>query len=325
MLWPWGVLLIVLLIGLIADSTPVRHSGTPSMGRCGVNQFENLPLHPSVIAFGSSRVREGIDPFALDVALHSIGEPSVNVGRTGLSSMRSFVMLRDVLARGVRPHAVVFEIDLQALEGGVPGNPISAPQFAAYMTWKDVVHVAAPFSELSELNRLRLIALTAMAKFGGSVIALLGAGPLHTWDAAALQMHCRSAAYDLMLVNAANLRNGLTSKTTPTKGTAPPLVTQAGLRSPNALQELYYIGLARALCKSQRITFVAIRPKMRGELPLSKASLDELLNVVPEFREPSADEASKMEPGYADDKHMGAPARDLYSKWLASIVRDWKA
>ena len=321
MLWPWSVLLIVVSIGTIADSTPVRHSGTPNMGRCGVSQIEHLPRHPSVIAFGSSRVREGIDPQALDMNLVGMGEPSVNMGRTGLSPMRSYVMLRDVLARDVRPHAVVYEIDLQSLAGGVTGKPITAPQFAAYMTWKDVVHVADPFLELNALDRLRLISLTAMAKFGGAVMALLGSGPLYTWDAAAMQVHCRSPAYDLIVTTAAYPRGGLTTLATPTKITVPPLVSQAGLLSPNALQELYYVGLARALCRSHGILFVAIRPKMRGELPISKASMDELLNVVPEFREPSAGEASKMWLGFADDTHMGAPARALYSRWVASIVK----
>ena len=312
--WPVAVLLAALAFLLCVDLTPVRHAAVVGLGGCAVRQITRLPPRVDVVALGSSRVRAGISPAVLTLASGAELAVNMNLGRSGLSAMRSYVTLRDALEQGMRPRFVVFEIDLDALQRADRPGPVRLPLHAGIMRWRDIDLLLQLHHDLPAIDRARLQLLGAAAKVRGAIIPVLGAAPvIGQLGDGALVVDCQAG------LDAEQARQGA-GELAERRGLVPAAAREFSLAPPEAQerrQELFFIDRARELCHEHGIRLVVVRPGAAYEPALSPSALAVVRALVPEFDEPPAEIVEATWSGFLDAYHMGPSARERYSAWLA--------
>jgi len=311
--WPKAVLLAALAFLLCLDLAPVRHAVVVGMGDCAVRQFVHLPGHVDMMALGSSRVRAAVSTQAIAAASGGVMSANFNLGRSGLSAMRSYVTLRDTLDRGVRPRVVVLEIDLDALQRRDADGRVRLPLHAAIMRWHDIGLLLDLHSDLSTVERWRLVLLAAAAKVRGAIIPMLGGAPVTG------QLGIDAPVADCQAgLDAEQARQGVTelAERRRTAQAALREIALAPADAPARREELFFVERVRALCLAHGIGLVVVRPGAAYEPVLSPRALADVRALVPEFDEPPAALVQAAWAEFLDASHMGPGARERYSVWL---------
>lgn len=311
--WPKVVLLATVAFMLCIDFTTVRHAAVVGMGNCAVRQFVRLPETVDVLALGSSRVRAGISPAIMSSASGGALSANFNLGRSGLSAMRSYVTLRDALERGVRPRFVYLEIDIDALAR--TEDRLQLPMHSAIMRWRDIGLLLELHSDFTPIERLRLRLLAAAAKVRGAILPVLGGAPLTgLLGGNGPVLGCQDG------LDAVQARRGA-SELAERRLIVPAVARELDLapaESRARREELYFVDRVRALCRKHGIRLLVARPGAAYEPALSERSLQQVRALVPEFDEPPADVVKASWGGFLDAYHMGPLARERYSAWLAA-------
>lgn len=318
--WPALIVLCGLLLFVFLDSPLVRHAAVLGLGHCSLQQYAGAPLAPDFLAFGSSRVRHGISPEEINRASHGRLSNNYNIGRAKLSAMRDYLLLRDLVDRGVRPRVVFVELDLDALRPQSGVQPIRLPPHAAMLKYSDLGLLQQAYPDLDVSTRARLTVLEALSKVQGALAALVTGAPLRALldEQAPAPRDCRARKPMRWGLKYWERRLGRPAA----DGEPPnPLETrpfQVSPDSPAARQVLFFMARIRELCRQHGIGLVVARHGAIYEPALTPSAVEEVRLLVPEFIQPPPELVRRTWAGFDDRAHMGHDARMLYSHWLTS-------
>lgn len=316
---PITVLLLAAAFLASLDSTLVRHASVLGMSECSVRQWLSVPDRLDVAAFGSSRVRAGLSPDAIAQASAGALRSNVNFGRSGLSAMRSYVMLRDLVERGARPRFVFLEVDLEALQTSEPHAAIRPGAQAAFLRYADLASVLEIDGGLGPVGKARLLALTTLDKVRESIIPVLrGAALLDAVRPVDQPVRTCLLANEFALGERgsrelAAQREAMLALHHDRERSYAPGHPRAFQRA----QELYYLARIRELLATHGAGLVVARHGAAYEPPLSPAAVAAVRVDVPEFAQPPASLVRATWPTFLDASHLGPDGRAAYSAWLA--------
>lgn len=322
---PVAVLAVAAAFLTTLDAVAVRQASVVGMGKCSVRQLLNLPQRIEFIALGSSRVRAGISTEAIEHTLGSAPSSAFNFGRSGLSTLRSYITLRDAMDRGVRPRYVFLEVDLDALQDAQDASPIKMPVNAAFMKYADTALMLELPEGRSSLSIARLCLLTLLDKIRGSVIPVLSMDPLWaTLQPGAAPVASCQAGADFERTERGERALDALRRNLPARGAADDHAVReyrAGANGSAARQqELLFVGKVRELAHAHGATLLVARHGQAYEPPLSESAIEAVHRDVPEFVQAPADVVRATWADFLDATHMGPQARVIYSTWLAGLM-----
>lgn len=321
----WPVSLIILAFSFLSslDSILVRHAAVIGMAKCSVEQVVNMPSQVDLLALGSSRVLEGISTSTIEAASHGTIRRSFNLGRTDLSALRSYVILRDILERGIKPTIVFVEVNINALMDGGSQDQVKIPPHSAIMKFSDIGVLVESHKELGNVELHRLKVLAIFEKVRGSIIPILSGVPVLAWLRAGKQpiSDCMDTYSEKQLrIGQEQLEKHRLAYLS-THRVGKPIETDYRPRatvSASWRQELFFLEKIRALCQARGIALVVSRHWRAYEPPLSDSALAEIKTLIPEFEYPPKDLIRHTWAYFRDVAHMGPKAREIYSEWLTS-------
>jgi hypothetical protein len=326
--WRPALLLMALVLFLSwTDSAGFRQGIVRNTQACAVTQMLALPPGVDFVAIGSSRIRQGIDPQHMIQASGGRLRQPMNFGRGGRSVQRNFAILEDLLERGARPAAVMFEVDLDRLASNAKTRSIPVPRDIGILSFPALLATYGAHPDRPWVERLQNIALKVLVKlrtslmytFSGDAIGhqLLA---LRTEQAEAT---CRVPNYDVRLPEHVAKTEALVKHYDqvfgPSRRTAEDDRFQAG-HGLHAQDELHYLNRARQVAARHQVRLIVTQPWNAGQPPLSGQAQARIRAIIPEFIYPPADLVRASWDHFFDHNHMDAQARRAYSGWLAQEV-----
>jgi hypothetical protein len=318
-LWPIVLLAAGLFFLLYIDAPNMRHAAVLGLGNCSVQQYYGIPANPDFLALGSSRVRQGIAPEEIGAESNGRLTRNYNLGRSGLSSPRDYIVLRDLLERGVRPRAVYFELDLNALLRSTDVRLLRVPQYVALLKYSDLYLLQKAQPNMNSVERAQLTALTGLEKLRGAIVAFASGAPFGSAiPVGQAPHHCRPQD-----VTAPGIGQRLRAHI---KRAQEPETDRQMLQltpdSAEARQVLFFLAGVRALCQQYGIALVVARPGAIGEPGLGAADEAAVKALAPEFVQPPRELAREIWADFDDETHMGSAARVRYTRWLAKVLME---
>jgi hypothetical protein len=326
MRWALGAVPVVAAAFLLSlDAAVLRQASVVGMGECSIRQFLSLPRDIDFLALGSSRVRSGISTQAMERASGGVLRNNFNFGRSGMSAMRSYITLRDVIERGARPRVVFMEVDLDAFQDVNTSSPIKMPANAAFMKYSDVELMLEYPEGLSTLSAMRLRLLTWLDKVRGSIIPMLALDPLsgQLRSPRTPVPSCQEPA-DFEQTRPGKqemeaLRHRLSERSADFAVSTREM-RQGSATSPKRQQELFFVAKARELARGLGVTFLVARHGSAYEPPLSRGAVAQIRLEIPEFVQAPDSVIRESWKDFVDIPHMGPVAREQYSAWLAEYI-----
>jgi hypothetical protein len=305
------------------DSPYVRHTFAEEDYKCSVNQIAKLPVEQvDMLAIGSSRVRAGMNLSV--VSSHSNGAvvSPYNFARSGINPLRNYVILRDLLERGVSPTYAYVEVSTEAFADDEINRHIEPFVDVGILKFADVFRLFEAYKHAPFLQRLHIVAASLLKKIGDTLIyvgdgriwaansGLSEDAPRVCWrpnydeksktEDAAIERGRRE--YEKEFGDLSVARNDVIKS----------------FSTPSADLELYSFGLVRSLAHANDIKLISSRHWAAYEPPISEQSLSLLRERVPEFVYPSASFVRSTWGDFADATHMYKTSRQRYSEWLAA-------
>jgi hypothetical protein len=319
---PVAVLTILLCFLVWSDSADFRHGLVPQTPACAIGQLKHLPADTDFIAIGSSRVLFGIDPETLRIASGGLIQKPFNLGRAGLSAARSYSVLRDLLAQGVRPKYAYFEVDLDAIRNAPSSGRITPDQHIATMSYRDIALLREAHADRPVLEGISAVTESMLKKLKTSLAQTLSGAASRNLRHADTRppVVCWKPRYDQQSdKKIADLRERKASfqRAYPHAALASDNGFSPAHGSWQATQEIYFVRKMAELARLHGITFVIGRHWDAYSAPLSRHSLAEIRHIFPEFIYPPPELVRETWPYFYDPRHMGEGARRIYSQWLA--------
>lgn len=315
----WIGLIFALGISFLGyiDSPRVRHGSVLGLGSCSVKQYYMIPEKPDLLTFGSSRVRQGISPESIKTASKGQINSVYNLGRSGISTHREFIILRDLLEKGIRPRAVFIELDIDSLLSENDSKFRYIPENAVFMKYSDLRLLLESSPALTHNEELRMIALSYLEKIRGAIATFVSGAPFTIiTHRSSPPTHCRVPKTSTINLGQ-HIRARIHQAHETVTSTRP---TQNPSNTKTAQRTLFFINKIRALCKDNGISLIIARPGAVDEVPLSAEQEAIIRATVPEFVQPADQIVRRTWNGFDDETHMGHHARVVYSTWVAELL-----
>ncbi|TNF52376.1 MAG: hypothetical protein EP308_11495 [Burkholderiales bacterium] len=326
--WRPALLLMALALFLSwTDSAGFRQGIVRNTQACAVTQMLALPPGVDFVAIGSSRIRQGIDPqHMVKVSGGRLRQP-MNFGRGGRSVQRNFAILEDLLERGARPAAILFEVDLDRLASNAKTRSIPVPRDIGILSFRDLFGTYGAHPDRPVIERLQNVALKVLVKlrtalmytFSGDAIGhqLLA---LRTEQA---DTTCRVPNYDVRLPVHVEKTEALVQHYDKVFGPSRRTTEDDRFQPGNGLHaqdERHYLERAREVAARHRVRLIVTQPWNAGQPPLSGPAQDRIRAIIPEFVYPPPELVRASWDHFFDHNHMDTQARLAYSGWLATEV-----
>ncbi len=333
-----AALVVAAGFGLFAatDTPEIRYSSASNSGACLARQIINLPADVKVVVLGSSRIREAVSSDQMSELLGNGESGSVyNLARPGLSTPRSFFLLRDIYAAGIRPKAVVLEVALDAIRGVDMFDDDNRDTWdwvidTAYVaSYSDIVNLPIEASEAGYVGQYALISRGILKKLEHG-IARFASGTVEDMTLPEGQhplsrctIEKRENPSEKALRKKARKLAKHKNQVEEAFGLDPDVVDDSfELQSGSYTRvELSYLEQIRRLTEKYGSILIVVRPHRYAWPPYSSRVSEQILEIVPEARIPPSETVRATNAGFFDPSHMGKSGREIYTAWLTLEIK----
>jgi hypothetical protein len=324
--WPALVLAALALFLVWADTPGFRHGIVQGQQACAVNQTLSLPPGVDFIVIGSSRARQGVDPEVLKEASEGRIRMPMNFARNGKGAARHFTLLDDLLARGARPTAVLFELDIDRLMSNVEPMNIPVPQDIGFQTFATVFESFVVHPQRPVIERFHNVALKVLLKVRSALVYVFSGGAVsHQYQAFRADGAASVCRPEHVVRRPVHVRRYQVSIQKFDKLFGPSRATAEDDRfslgsTLHAQIEQFYLQKMRSIADRHQVQLLVTRLWRAGQPPLSEQALARIRAVIPEFVYPPAEHVRNSWANFLDASHLDPKGREAYSRWLAEEV-----
>lgn len=318
--------LLLALAGFLywTDRPAFRYGFVGGSQDCSVRQMVRMPASADFAAFGSSRVRRGIDQsLIVEASAEQISEP-FNLGRPQRNIVRTYRMLQDLYDRGTELDYIFVEVDLDHFRPGTHTQP-GVDNYVGVLKYGDILLMNSALKEMQLLPRLHFVGRHLLKKLGDSIAYAASGKFAHNYALLdrPIENVCWKRRFDRSTARDRKRLEEWRVKMARKHGDLKTAVDDGAVdaTSAQAVAELFFLRRIRDLAARHGTTMIVSQHWRAYQPPLSPQVVAQLQEIIPDFAYPPADVVRSTWPHFMDTRHMGEKARRAFSLWMVSELQ----
>lgn len=321
---------------LVSLEDPEFRFGSAGNARqCLANQIINMPEDPDIVLLGSSRLRRGVSPEQMVEDLG--GDLKVyNLGRSGFSTPRSYVLLRTLYDKGARPSVVVVEAELEAMRGVFARDKVRQRadwkvDSAAALGFRDMLDIPRSVFDAGVFGQMAFVGAGIARKIEMGIEQTLTGERVKVAPGQPVDTVCMLKRFDApddkRLARQERAKKQYETAQAEVFGDLDTALDDRHDIAENSYTraELAYLQRIRDLVDAHGGELLVVRLFPFRSPPISDTVRTRLTELVPEHRSPPESLYREVADMFADVTHFNRQGREIYTRWLSTEIETLRA